>query len=1215
MNNCNRDTGLTMQEAPRLPSALDAYDRLKAGHAARAAGRTQGRAANSAGRERGAARVMHLLAEAQRSFAARMSGAHSLFLQAYRPSSQRKPEASAMRSANGALGSFAEDGHIGFERRMPVNGLPGQAEGADPGKDRTALSLNGFRFGYESLLHCAVGLASEAFGDMYRMFDDGRQIPRLPAPPFLFVSRIMAVTGLIGEVREGTSVTAEYDIPPDAWYFAEGGGRMPYAVLLEAALQPCGWLTAYMGVPLLTETPLYFRNLDGRAQLYREVRPGDGTLRTTVELTRLTRLSDTFVETFRIRCHIGEELVYELTTVFGHFPIEALRNQAGLPGPISPAYNPYEDEPVQPFCSASAMERSPVEERLRMIGSIIRFEPHGGAYGRGRIVAETAIHPDQWFFKAHFFRDPVQPGSLGIEAMLQAVRWYMNETGLAEVVSGIEMAPESVLNWKYRGQVLPHNRSIRVVVDIADIETKDGVAVVTAEAALWTEGKAIYAASGMKLQVRTGDTSAVAVTVPLDIGREPWLKDHCPTYTMPVMPFTFLADYMIRAVRGSLAPGMRVTAMRDVRIFNWLVCAQPSVLRVEAKPEAGSGRRQAAIFRMDAGGSESRSERIMTACIETGSGYPAQPSERPAPLANPAAAPNPYDSGRVFHGESFRIVERLVYGDNGSSATLNLGLHRMLPQWVPALLLDAVMHAIPHDALERWDAGLPSGRIAYPYAMPEIVFYGPFPDAGRLECEIRYLGPHRGQSRYPAFRAWLYASGMAIAELTLVEIMFPQTRLGMADGQERRQFLRDRRYKPGLALSRFHNGNAILSESEVRQADWLPGTLRQLYLADGTGSDLTRSIVSKEAAAAIWQVHPSAIEIAPRLFGGVTATCRQLPFARLDIELTETAEGVTAVPVEREQPELSVIDAYWSERTGVSGWLIEDIYRALASRFVGRFAVEDPDSLAKLAGKPVLYLGNHQSAVESLLFSYLTGGLLRMPVVGLAKAEHEVSWIGKLLRLAASYPGIRIYRTMMLFDRDNRRSMLELLHEMRSAMTEEGLSVLIHVEGTRATSCRTPVRTMSSTLIDLAVSSRTAIVPVRFSGGLPLGDTGERQEFPVGYGKQDYFIGKPIMPDRLEALPYAERKRAVMDAINGLGTNLEEELPYPPATDWADKLREWTGGRGISPEWAVILQCLNELDAPSKETSALLDAVRRGETDIANTWLTGVLSLMKEGNV
>ena len=88
-------------------------------------------------------------------------------------------------------------------------------------------------------------------------------------------------------MREGSAVEVEYDIPADAWYFAANGARtMPFAVLLEAALQPCGWLATWAGSPLTTERDLSFRNLDGDGRLLAEVLPGDGTLRTRAVLTR-----------------------------------------------------------------------------------------------------------------------------------------------------------------------------------------------------------------------------------------------------------------------------------------------------------------------------------------------------------------------------------------------------------------------------------------------------------------------------------------------------------------------------------------------------------------------------------------------------------------------------------------------------------------------------------------------------------------------------------------------------------------------------------------------------------------------------------------------------------------------------------------------------------------------------------------------------------------
>ena len=34
----------------------------------------------------------------------------------------------------------------------------------------------------------------------------------------------------------------------------------------------------------------------------------------------------------------------------------------------------------------------------------------------GRVRAEKTVDPSEWFFKAHFFQDPVQPGTLGLDS-------------------------------------------------------------------------------------------------------------------------------------------------------------------------------------------------------------------------------------------------------------------------------------------------------------------------------------------------------------------------------------------------------------------------------------------------------------------------------------------------------------------------------------------------------------------------------------------------------------------------------------------------------------------------------------------------------------------------------------------------------------------------------------------------------------------------------
>src|SRR4029453_13128464 len=97
-------------------------------------------------------------------------------------------------------------------------------------------------FSRDHILAFATGKPSEAFGDRYRPFDADRFIARLPAPPYSFLDRVVSATPEPWKMRPGGSAVAAVAVPPDAWYFtAARQPVMPYAVLLEVALQACGW--------------------------------------------------------------------------------------------------------------------------------------------------------------------------------------------------------------------------------------------------------------------------------------------------------------------------------------------------------------------------------------------------------------------------------------------------------------------------------------------------------------------------------------------------------------------------------------------------------------------------------------------------------------------------------------------------------------------------------------------------------------------------------------------------------------------------------------------------------------------------------------------------------------------------------------------------------------------------------------------------------------
>jgi 3-hydroxymyristoyl/3-hydroxydecanoyl-(acyl carrier protein) dehydratase len=322
------------------------------------------------------------------------------------------------------------------------------------------------------------------------------------------MSRVTRVDGPIGGFESGAEVEIEYDVPPDAWYFENNGAAvMPFAVLLEVARQPCGWLASYVGSALTSENDLSFRNLDGKGRVLRELGPDAGTVRTVSKLTNISQSGDMIIQSFDVSCHVGSDCVYELSTVFGFFPAIALANQVGLPttddqrADLVRTSEYFVDVTKQPGPYFGDGPRL-AQPMLCMFDRVTSFEPDGGTAGLGRLRCEKDVDPGEWFFKAHFFQDPVQPGSLGIEVMLQLLQFYMLESGMAKAPARFEpIESGQEMSWKYRGQVVPENRTIATTLEITEKGEDSRGKFARGNASLWVDGKRIYEARGLGMRL------------------------------------------------------------------------------------------------------------------------------------------------------------------------------------------------------------------------------------------------------------------------------------------------------------------------------------------------------------------------------------------------------------------------------------------------------------------------------------------------------------------------------------------------------------------------------------------------------------------------------------------------------------------------------------------------------------------------------------------
>ena len=127
---------------------------------------------------------------------------------------------------------------------------------------------------------------------------------------------------------------------------------------------------------------------------------------------------------------------------------------------------------------------------IRMIDAVDIFLPKGGNYKKGYIKASKIVDPNEWFFKAHFYQDPVCPGSLGVESFLQTMQYFAFKTWKIDPEKFQVTMPSHTHKWIYRGQITPAGKQIELHVHIK--ETDKEKMTVKADGILLADGLCIY---------------------------------------------------------------------------------------------------------------------------------------------------------------------------------------------------------------------------------------------------------------------------------------------------------------------------------------------------------------------------------------------------------------------------------------------------------------------------------------------------------------------------------------------------------------------------------------------------------------------------------------------------------------------------------------------------------------------------------------------------
>jgi len=427
----------------------------------------------------------------------RLAEAHSAFLQARQ---------TALRET-GALIRWQIDAY-----RQWLNGSRNRETPSDRA-GRQAL------FDEAALQAFAAGAPERCFGSAYAAFA-GRRLPCIPNGDLLLMSRIVEATGEPGALQPGASLVGEYDVPADAWFYRQNAApAMPYAVLMEIALQPCGFLSAYLGSALsCPKSDFYFRNLDGAGRLLWEPDLRGRTVTNRVRLLSSTTLGGVILQRFAFTLACEEKTFYEGEASFGYFEAAALQSQAGLDSGQTtlPWYKAHAE------VTAEGLElRDPAVRQRYYVAPAGR--PHyrlaegqldllervclvadGGQHGRGYVYAEATVDPRAWFFKNHFYQDPVMPGSLGVQAIQQALQAYAIHEGLGAGLRypTFTQIPDHQVSWKYRGQIQPEDGALALEAHVREVRERPGEVTLVGDASLWKADLRIYEVNGAGICIR-----------------------------------------------------------------------------------------------------------------------------------------------------------------------------------------------------------------------------------------------------------------------------------------------------------------------------------------------------------------------------------------------------------------------------------------------------------------------------------------------------------------------------------------------------------------------------------------------------------------------------------------------------------------------------------------------------------------------------------------
>ena len=357
----------------------------------------------------------------------------------------------------------------------------------------------------DQMVEFGTGSIAKCFGPEFEILDH-RKSPRIPNGDLLMIDRVLVISGERGNLNSPASITTEFDIPENSWFINENQySGIPLGVLMEIALQPCGILSAYLGTALnLSADVNLFRNLDGEISFTTCPNVAGKTVTNRSKLLNSVSGGGMLIQKYAFELLVNDYVFLKGNSSFGYFTQAVMERQTGIDASKNnfPSFEDYRSIDIDKYLPPG---NDLSKNHLYLIDRL-SFKENDGKYGCGVIIGEKKLSGSEWFYVNHFFQDPVMPGSLGIEAIIQGLWAFAKSSRDKKYFHDplVDFSHSDPFSWKYRGQVTPPSEKVNFEIHIKTDKTSDASIYLLADADFWVDGVKIYTAQNISLTISKG---------------------------------------------------------------------------------------------------------------------------------------------------------------------------------------------------------------------------------------------------------------------------------------------------------------------------------------------------------------------------------------------------------------------------------------------------------------------------------------------------------------------------------------------------------------------------------------------------------------------------------------------------------------------------------------------------------------------------------------